>query len=216
MKIDKAVKDYEQFMKSKDSKWEYANSILYDLCKKNPKHDDEHIIVAKVWLIGRSYAAAIERGRDLSGSSEAFYYDVVAPKIMEESFGTKVLDKNLDELLRSNKRIADDLEQILYVHKKLTDKFRNISKSAKRSLASKYLHFHCPDKFFIYDSRADAAIKDIVNSPDRSRIKGMEYDSEYGNFVCRMLEFQKHLIDKLNPKQMDYISPRNLDSFLLS
>ncbi len=205
--------EYKKFMDSSNSRWEYANKILYDLCKYNPRHDDEHVIVAKVWLIGRSYAAAIERGRDSSGSSEDFYYDVVAPKMMEESFGTKILDKNLDILRQSENSIADDLELILSTHKNLTDKFGEIS-SKKRSLASKYLHFHCPDKFFIYDSRADAAVKDIVDIPDRSKLKGLVYDSAYGNFVCRMIKLQEKLRSKLNCSD-DY-SPRKMDTFLLT
>jgi len=45
-----------------DTIWDTANGILYGLCRKYPGHTDDAIIVAKLWLIGRSYAAAIERG----------------------------------------------------------------------------------------------------------------------------------------------------------
>ena len=39
----------------------YGNKILYDMCATKPRHDDIDIIVGKIWLIGRSYSAAIER-----------------------------------------------------------------------------------------------------------------------------------------------------------
>ena len=44
-----------------DNEWSLGNSVLYDLCKTYPTHKDKKSIVAKIWLIGRAYAAAIER-----------------------------------------------------------------------------------------------------------------------------------------------------------
>jgi len=41
--------------------WKFGNDILYKLCQDFPKHDTSSQIVGKIWLIGRSYAAAIER-----------------------------------------------------------------------------------------------------------------------------------------------------------
>jgi hypothetical protein len=43
--------------------WDLGNQVLYSLCQAHPRHDHSDAIVAKVWLIGRSYAAAIERER---------------------------------------------------------------------------------------------------------------------------------------------------------
>jgi hypothetical protein len=51
------------------SKWDFGNEILYSMCRQNPFHDKPEIVTAKVWLIGRSYAAAIERGRKKSKES---------------------------------------------------------------------------------------------------------------------------------------------------
>src|ERR1700675_3892793 len=62
--------------------WDFGNQVLYDLCATNPGHARDDIIIAKVWLIGRSYAAAIERRRSTAGAvGDAFYETVVAPKI---------------------------------------------------------------------------------------------------------------------------------------
>jgi hypothetical protein len=44
--------------------WDLGNQVLYSLCQDHPGHDHGDAIVAKVWLIGRSYAAAIERRKN--------------------------------------------------------------------------------------------------------------------------------------------------------
>ena len=51
-------------LNAESSKWAYANSILYEMCSKTPLHNDADVIVGKIWLIGRSYAAAIERRKN--------------------------------------------------------------------------------------------------------------------------------------------------------
>ena len=38
-----------------------GNKVLYDLCKSYPMNDDVNGLIAKLWLIGRSYSASIER-----------------------------------------------------------------------------------------------------------------------------------------------------------
>jgi hypothetical protein len=45
--------------------WDLGNSVLYDLCRKHPSHKTADEILAKVWLIGRSYAASIERRKNV-------------------------------------------------------------------------------------------------------------------------------------------------------
>ena len=37
--------------------WDVGNKVLYDLCRLYPRHEQVDQIVAKVWLIGRAYAA---------------------------------------------------------------------------------------------------------------------------------------------------------------
>ena len=39
----------------------YGNETLYKMCKDRPLHDDVDTISSKLWIIGRSYAASIER-----------------------------------------------------------------------------------------------------------------------------------------------------------
>lgn len=52
---------YENFRTQDYDYWSFGNQILYDMCLKNPSHTNENVIIGKIWLIGRSYAAAIER-----------------------------------------------------------------------------------------------------------------------------------------------------------
>ena len=61
------------------SVWDLGNRVLYDLCQNHPRHRVADEIVAKVWLIGRSYAASIERRRITDQHGDDFYEATVAP-----------------------------------------------------------------------------------------------------------------------------------------
>ena len=202
---------YEEYLKQESSRWEFGNSILYQMCKDNPKHDQADVVVGKIWLIGRSYAAAIERRKNADDYlGDDFYYEAVAPKMLEIG---KKLDERLSYLNNTDGLIVDCVPEILSAHKFLMDAFTELTGLEKRSLASKYLHFHCPDKFFIYDSRARAGIGKVVKRTDKAALNGIsDYDPEYGDFVCRMLELQEYLDEKLEKYEL----PRKLDSFLLT
>ena len=202
---------YEEYLKQESSHWEFGNSILYQMCKDNPKHDQADVVVGKIWLIGRSYAAAIERRKNADDYlGDDFYYEAVAPMMLEIG---KELDERLSYLNNTDGLIVDCVPEILSAHKFLMDAFTELTGLEKRSLASKYLHFHCPAKFFIYDSRARMAIGKLVKRPDKSILADVvNYDPEYGDFVCRMIELQKYLDEQLGVYEL----PRKLDSFLLT
>lgn len=201
---------YRYYLSNANSRWEYGNSVLYRMCEEQPDHKDIDVIVGKIWLIGRSYAAAIERRKNAVDGGDDFYYDVVAPKLLE--IGPE-LDDQIAGLKKSNGLIVDDVKEILSTHKFLMDTFYELTGLEKRSLASKYLHFHCPEKFFIYDSRARAGVGKLVKRPDKGLLNSVpDYDSEYGDFVCRMIELQEYLDEQLGVYEL----PRKLDSFLLT
>lgn len=206
-------KKYKAYQENQNSRWTFGNRILYDMCEQNPDNTDEDIVVGKIWLIGRSYAAAIERKPKGSGKKgDDFYYDIVAPKMVK--IGGK-LDKHIKDLRNSNGSIADNVKAILKTHRFLMDTFKEITGQNKRSLASKYLHFHCSDKFYIYDSRANTAVRKIVKCPDThvlSEMNNKEYDADYGNFVCRMIELQNYLSEKSDETP----TTRDMDNFLLT
>ena len=124
---------YSNYLSNANSRWEYGNSVLYRMCKEQPEHKDIDVIVGKIWLIGRSYAAAIERRKNAVGGGDDFYYDVVAPKLLE--IGPE-LDDRIAGLRKSKGLIIDDCKEILSTHKFLMDIFYELTGLEKRSLRS--------------------------------------------------------------------------------
>lgn len=139
---------------------------------------------------------------------DAFYFNKVRPKMM--SFGLN-LDEKLMEL-RNYKSIDKGLAAVLSTHNQLVKVFCEISGQKKISLASKYLHFHNPEMFFLYDAHARAAVMQYVPKVNKALLKGItDYNGEYANFVCRVLELRK-ILSEITGKEL---SPREMDKFLL-
>ena len=206
------LNNYREFVeqsKAKGPRWAFGNEVLYRMCRENPLHEDSDVVVGKVWLIGRSYSAAIERRSGGATKGDDFYFDVVAPKMMQigPDLGGKL------NLLRSVEgTIPDEIQkQALATHEYLKSAFRDITRQDKRSLASKYLHFHCPNVFFIYASRADKAIKTWVKRPVKSLLENVSCDVTYGDFVCRAIELRGFI----GAHTGNSLSPREIDDFLL-
>ncbi|MDP2787599.1 MAG: hypothetical protein Q8O79_05940 [Pseudomonadota bacterium] len=199
---------------NESSVWDLANDVLYRLCRESPCHKSDAEIIAKVWLIGRSYAAAIERRKPGDKAdkdakiptADRFYEEIVAPAIRESDIDDWLSSLPDDEAPGSPRTIE--------VHYKLMKKFGEIAGDNKRSLASKYLHFHKPDVFFIYDSRARSAITKIEGLPRLSQIPPMNTDGadlEYKDFVRRCVRFRQDVFEKHGIK----LPPRQLDKLLL-
>jgi len=185
--------------------WDLGNQVLYDLCSQHPLHKSDQEIIAKIWLIGRSYAAALERRKNKNSDllGDLFYEDKAAPKIKSSE---------IDSWLNS---LKDDSipEKAIEIHSKLTKLFFDISELKKRSLASKYLHFHRPDLFFIYDSRSVAAIRKITPSAEKElpSLSPKKSDKDYASFYWRCLWLKKDLQKRFRRK----LSPRQIDKILL-
>lgn len=209
MKITVTSEDIDYALAS--SPWDLGNQVLYSLCQDHPNHDCGDAIIAKIWLIGRSYAAAIERRKNVDDTSDDFYETIVVDRIKTS---------NLDQWLASLPDTMTDpwtaLGTIITVHKRLTDLFAKMTGLEKRSLASKYLHFHRPDLFFIFDSRARESIGKVT--PRLNQIKNItaqDEDSEYHSF-CRRAQYLREDIraqfnKSLNPRQLDKILLRITD-----
>lgn len=143
---------------SEDDPWSIGNQVLYDLCRRYPRHDVDAEIVAKIWLIGRAYAASIERGRGKaadSGLSNDRFYTEAVPKALR----TSCIDEKLEALAKLKMTNESNVGPVLDTHAHLVHLFHGLTNKSKRSLASKYLHFHRSDLFFIYDSRAVQGIR---------------------------------------------------------
>lgn len=185
--------------------WTLGNSILYKLCKDYPLHKTDDEISAKIWLIGRAYAASIERRKKKYNINDDFYSDVVIPKIRES---------DIDKWIRDCKD-KKTKELCLLAHKKTTNLFKDISGLEKRSLASKYLHFHLPDLFFIYDSRASGGInillKELNIGLTKKNIDKNTSDKSYASFFTKCLMVQ----DEISKQYSILLSCRDLDTLLI-
>jgi hypothetical protein len=190
------------------SAWDFTNRLLYELCREHPLHDDDAIIAAKVLLIGLAYSASIERRRNKGGgeTSEHFYIKTVAPKIRRSG-----IDAWIDEARQAPPGTPGTLRIVIEVHSETTKLFLKISGLEKRSLASKYLHFHLPEHFYMFDSRAQEAIRafsDIL--PRASRWDGAA-DAEYRKFAEKCLRLTDYCEERFGLRPL----PRQLDNLLL-
>jgi hypothetical protein len=159
--------------------WALGDDWLYERCRAQPRHTDPEVVWAKVAHIGRVYAAAIERRRiHRHLSNDAFYATHVVPKMMESD-----IDACIARAKRQRPGTLAAQRVAVEVHGEVMRLFKKISGLDKRSLASKYLHFHVPALFYIYDSRAAAAMREIgVDAPP---VKARRADLAYAKFFAQ-------------------------------
>ena len=191
--------------------WDLCNDTLYELCRKNPSHRTDEEITAKITIIGRVYAASLERRKETeSERGDAFVSNTVVPKIRDSK-----IDDWFNELAREQINVkrskVERLSLALQIHANLVELFGRIAKQQKRSLASKYLHFHFPDAFYIFDTRAIGAVKGCLDKQLRVTDDDKEYDQQYSKFVRGCEELNKKIETVLGRR----LSPRELDKVLL-
>jgi len=188
----------EQVIKAKqDNVWDFGNKLLYDLCQNNFDHDQDECILTKVLFIGRVYASAVERRRNKNNEiNDNFYIDTIAPTFRESE-----LDNQLKSLKDIRNFTIDNIEQILQAHFYLITTLKKITNLEKRSFSSKYLHFHLPDLFFIYDSRAVTALRSFTSRvpKDLKSILQLEtVDTEYAKFYCKCFDLKREIANRYN------------------
>lgn len=190
--------------------WHFGNEILYKMCKENFEHKNDQHILSKVLFIGRIYAAAIERRKTKSKDiNDNFYIDTVAP-----AFQNSDIDEYLNKLKNIQTLESENLEFVLETHNYLTKVIHEITRENKRSLVSKYLHFHLPELFFIYDTRAVGALrnhKTKLPATLKYLTELENVDIEYAKFFCKCYELKKEIQQKFNLS----FSNRHLDNLLI-
>ena len=163
-------------------------------------------------MIGRTYAAALERRPNRERKSikekesiEDFY----------ERASEKIIKSDIEDWFESLKKFKkidnNSILNILHAHFNLVELFREITSMSKRSLASKYLHFHFPNLFYLYDSRAKKGFSRIMPGYRTNREKTGKYDNEYENFALKLLDLQK----KIEKEHKTKLTPHQLDILLL-
>jgi len=184
----------------------FGNEWLYKLCKEHSDHTNPQIVEAKLWLIGRTYAAALERGSQTAKrlGSDRFYHQA----------GEYLCKQGIDEKFRPlhcRKAIDGKAETLLNVYAWLQGLLREANGCRRQlSLSSKYLHFHFPHLYYIYDSRAAKGLSQIR---PRWRVRANHPDGgetcEYKRFFEKVHRLRKHIAGEwgkdLTPRQMDYL-----------
>ena len=188
----------------------YSNEVLYRMCSEQPKHSDVDVIESKIGLIGRAYAATMER-KATTSTGIRFNLHYAAHEIVK--FGHE-LDTRISQLTAAGRPESGNVGLLVSTHAWLTSRFRDLTGLEKRSLASKYLHFHAPLSVFIFDSVAKKKLRtELVGRRSDRKVNGAEYpdgDKEYVAFALDCLRFRK----KKEHEVGKFISPRRLDSFL--
>lgn len=213
---EKFLEDYIKFHEDPNSKLgDKGNNILYNMCKTYPYHKNTDEIIAKIWLIGRSYAAAIERRRNKKHSNDSFYI-WAANEIKRFGFDEKIQRIPIN----THKLDIENFKLIYETHSYITQKFYDITKLKKRSLASKYIHFHRPI-VPIYDSRAERSIREVFNTyefleelPDKMIFGSQEVlnnNREYLKFIKKIFRLQRFLLEN----NCKYYTARDIDKYLV-
>jgi len=174
--------------KEKPSLWHSSNDVLYKFCRKHPYHTDARITVAKILLIGRVCAVAIERRKpEIVEQNDDFYRRRVAPIVMRSA-----VDRWIEESKTQKPMTPESFEILVEAHARTTELFTKISGLEKRSLASKYLHFHVPWLFFIYDARAIAGMRTVMDVVGRATRYADSRDSQYRSFAEKCVRLTLH------------------------
>lgn len=164
---------------------------LYDLCFFHRHHCNGDLVADKLRLIGRLY------GGQVAGFTPERGAHCLAKSPVDRWFSTLATAERLEGWL------------LLEMHKRAMEVFADLPEAEARSLASKYLHFHFPELFYIHDSVVDRAARQLV-AADCGFLAMSDYDAVYGRFhaCCRKLA------ERLAPESGRPLSPREMDRVL--
>jgi hypothetical protein len=192
-----------------DDSWTLGNQVLYDMCRNHPSQSDPMAIVSKFWLIGRAYSAAVERRRTSNekplSNGENFYDHRLVPIYQQADFDSVFAP------LYGYENISSNLKHVIEIHCTLTQTLKDVTGQWKRSLASKYLHFHFPNLFYIYDSRAESGLGGYVPQWHKQSLPTSYSDPVYYKFSLAMTALR----DEIKSHYGLALSPRHLDTIVL-
>lgn len=191
--------------------WQFGNEILYKLCNDQFEHKIDKYILTKVLFIGRIYAAAVDRRKNKNKiQNDDFYIDGIIPV-----FKKSTLDKRLKKLKNMNVMDSNTIKYALETHNYLVNILQEITDLNKRSFGSKYLYFHIPEMFFIYDSRVIKGIRKFKNKIPleyQSILELDNIDSKYAKFYIKCFELK----NQITLKYGIYLTNREIDNLLIT
>lgn len=189
--------------------WDYANNVLYNICKEMNEELKPSEMAGRMILIGRTYAATLERNNCKNASStDELYFNII-------NENNKVKWNELINKLNNFDSLEECDNIVLEIHKMLVDILNEIVHVNKTSLASKFLHFHKPNYFYIYDSRAKEAVSSLIDEKIYKREISNQCDIEYARFYKKVIKL-KEIIEEYEKNDNEIVvSPREMDDFLL-
>lgn len=193
------------------SKYSFSDGVIYEMCRLNPKHEEVKIVAGKMLIINRVYSAGLERsllqkdgGKIASGN---FIYDYAAPALIKAN-----LDEHIQSLQDTSTFTDEVVISVLVLHHLLAAALKQEHMwRYPRSFASKYLHFHLPNLFFIYDSFAHKKLSRFKLPRRHQFPKEDNIDDVYAKFLMRSLDLREHIYQEYNV----HLSPRQIDRVLL-
>lgn len=181
------------------------------MCRKHPSHNDPKEIIMKTLIIGRVYSVQLERRKNhdqLIG--DRFYEDKVIPTFMNSK-----LDDYISGL-RGKTLTPKLFDEIFSIHKSLMKDLHRITQMDKRSFCSKYLHFHLPQLFFLYDSRLCQSVSFLSGKITKEQKETFvdtrkKYDITYVEFFLKCYNLKHELHDHLGRP----LSIREFDNIMI-
>lgn len=166
---------------------------LYELCFLHRHHFQDDIVADKLRMIVRLCA---ETGLNVNGFSPEFAAHRLGRSGVDRWFAGLATAEQLDPAL------------VFEMHKRVMEVFSDLPVEQARSLASKYLHYHFPELFFLHDARVEAAAIDLGEG-ECGYLSRAEHDPDYGRFFacCRKLTDRLSSLAgrRLNPRELDRV-----------
>jgi hypothetical protein len=167
---------------------------LYELCFLHRHHFQDDIVADKLRMIVR---VCVEQGLKV---------DDFSPELVAHRLGQSGIDRWFASLATAEQL---DASLAFEVHKRVMEVLSDLPIEQARSLASKYLHYHYPELFYIHDVGLENAAHELGEG-ECGYLARTEHDQVYGAFFacCRKLA------DKFAPLCGHRPSPRDLDLVL--
>lgn len=209
MKFDRG--EFEDAIGDYENNWRAVDDVLYEVCRRYPRHDENAGVGAKVLLIGRTYATGIERKIKSTGAQGS--------SMTQLAGFLRKHHARVDAILSKLHGIAepldpDKLPAILDAHGRFVNLLKLLVRQGQtpRSFAAKYLHFHCP-ALPIMDTVVTAAVRKLIPWADDLIIfpRKKTYDEEYCWYIMRFWR-----LFEIAARAGVYPSVRHLDYYLLS
>ncbi|NOW46683.1 hypothetical protein FHW96_002843 [Novosphingobium sp. SG751A] len=203
-----------------------GNTVLYRMVRDYPDHKDPAIVQDKMLIIGRVYSAAVTRGGGSKGEDSASeadgLYQHLARAVVEQGVE---LDRMIEQCRNIGRVSFRNLSQIIETHRFLNDLIVSSIKQwrgrtadgtrkvhGRTSFVSKYLHFHAPMAFFIYDSIVNDTLKLLMGRNSR-----IEWSEDFGDDLRNT--YARHCYHMLRCTQNYYSgvkwNPRLIDGHLM-